>query len=343
MPYKITKVGGVTIGDFWERGDTQSIGQGRASVDFVQMPGGGHFDNYGALDAPRDPTPISKQGVLYDTGGATILEQVDALRGMLGKRARIEALWFDDDETRWTWGRLTQVDTARRYGDMTQLACNVVIVPQEGVWYAEEAEEVTATFDETTMAEDIVVDNPGNVYATDAIIEFKAAFDDALEISFENYATSQKISVSILAIADEETLIINVGNRTVRLHRLPTAISSIGRSGTAITLTATGHGLSEGDEVVIRGTSYDGFYTVADAPDANTLVVEADPAVKAPHGPETPDAGLVAETIDLFADTEFSDPADWLWLAPGEQTIHIISDVDMDGSTVTITYNPTYA
>lgn len=342
MPYKVTKVGAVTLFDFLERGDTQSLGSGRATVDFVQMPGGGHFDNYGSLDSPRDPSPITKQGILYDTGGATIREQVEALRAMLGKRARIEALWHDD-ETRWTWGRLTQVDTTRNFNAVTQLPCNVTIMPQEGVWYAEEEEEVTETFSGATMAEDITVDNPGTVYATDPIIEFIADFNDAVTVTWENYETSQKVTVGILAIAVDETLIINVGNRTVRLHLLPTVISSIGRSGNTITLTATAHGLSVDDEVVIRGTSYDGFYTIATVPDANTLTVTADPLVKAPHGPETPVAGLVAEVVDLFANTTFSDPADWFWLAAGTQTIHITADHDMDGSTVTITYNPTYA
>lgn len=341
MPFIITKVGSVTLFNKLERGDTQSMGQGRASTDFVQMPGGGHFDNYGELDSPRDPAPITKQGVLYDTGGASIREQVEELRAMLGKRARIEALWHDD-ETRWTWGRLTMVDTTRNFTAVTNLPCNVTIMPQEGVWYAEEEEVVAETFSGSTMAEDIAIDNPGTVYATDPILEFKAAFNDALEITFENYETSQKVTVGILAIAVDETLIINVGNRTVRLHKLPTTISSIGRSGNTITLTATAHGLSDGDEVVIRGTSYDGFYTVDDAPDANTLTVLADPLVKAPHGPETPVAGLVAEVDDLFGNTDFSDPADWFWLAPGSQTIHITADHDMDGSTVTITYNPTY-
>lgn len=343
MPYSISEFDGVALPEYVERGDTQNIGVGRAATDYVQMPGGGFFDNYGDFDSPRELTAVTKQCVIYDTGGDSVRVQVDAIRAKLGVRGVLEALWHDGT-TRWTWARLVAVDTTKPFNArLKHIPINVTFMPAVGVWYETETEDEEVVSG-TSMAEDFSVTHAGNVNVTDPVIEWVSPVTNSLTLTIENYSTSQKITVTLLAIAINETIHINVGNRTARLYAVPVTISTIERSGNVLTVnTGSAHGLSADDEVVIRGTNYDGFYTVASAPDTDTITITADPLVKQAHGPQSPASGTLAQITDIFNSTVFTDPADWLWLVPGAQTLHVTSTRDMDGGTFRVTYNPTYA
>ena len=341
MPFKISEFDGLALPEYLERGDTQSMGVGRASVDFVQMPGGGHYDNYGDDDSPREPTAISKKCVLYDTGGDSVRVQVETLRAKIGKRGRLEAIWHDD-VVRWTWARLTSIDHTRNFNTrLLHLPINVTFMPQEGIWYAEDEVTDDTLFSGATTSDDIVIANAGTVNVTDAVVQLLSAYAGALTITVENYETAQWMDVDVLAVAVNETIIFNIGNKTVRLHKVPTAISTISRSGTTISITTgAAHGLSPDDPVVIRNTNYDGYYTVATTPGADTLTIEVDGLTRHPHGPQSPASGTIAETDDLFGNATFSDPANWMWLVPGNNTIHFTSSADVDGSTFSVIYNP---
>lgn len=342
MPYSINEFDGLALPEYVERGDTQNIGVGRASADFVQMPGGGFFDNYGDFDSPRELTPITKQCVIYDTGGDNVREQVDAFRAKLGVRGVLEALWHDGT-TRWTYARLVAVDTTKPRNTATKhIPINLTFAPAVGVWYETEVVD-TETVSGTSTSEDFSVTHAGNVYCTDPVIEWVSPVTNSLTLTIENYQTSQKITVMVLGIVTAETIVIDVSKRTIRVHKVPVTISTIQRDANVITVnTGSAHGLSVDDEVVIRGTNYDGFYTVASVVDTDTITVAADPLVKQAHGPQSPASGVLAETYDNFNNTTFSDPADWLWLAPGSNTLHVTSTRDMDGGTFRVTYNPTY-
>lgn len=341
MPFKISEFDDLALPEYLERGDTQSMGTARASADFVQMPGGGHYDNYGDFDSPREPTAITKKCVLYDTGGDSVRAQVEALRAKVGKRGRLEALWHDN-VVRWTWARMVSLEHTRNFNTRRlHLPITVSFMPQEGIWYAENEVTDDTVFSGATTAEDIVIANAGTVNVKDAVVQLLSAYSGALTITVENYETSQWFDVDVLAIAVNETIIFNIGNRTVRLHRVPVTISTISRSGNTISITTgASHGLSVADSVVVRGTNYDGFYTVATTPTGTTLTITADPLVRQPHGPQSPASGTIAETMDLFGNADFSDPAEWLWLVPGNNTLHFTSTADVDGSTFSVIYNP---
>jgi hypothetical protein len=344
MPYRIDEFDDLALPEFLERGDIQNMGAGVAASDFVQMPGGGFYDNYGDDDSPRELAAITKQTVVYDTGGDSVRVQIEALRAKLSKRGRLEALWHDG-VVRWLWARLVRVEHPRPFNARRlHLPVNLTFAPATGIWYAATETEDETLFAATSMAETVVVSNAGNVNVVDAVIEYVAPTTAAITLTLENYETSQLMSIAVLSLGAGETVIVNVGNRTVRIHKLPVDIDTISRSGNTITVnTTSAHGLSADDTVVIRGTSYDGYYTVDDAPDTDTVTIVADSTTKHPHGPESPLAGLLAETVDLFANVEFSDPADWLWLVPGDNDLRLTSTVDLDGGTFRVIFNAPYA
>lgn len=346
MPFKLNKfivsgMSDLTLPEYLGRGDTQDLGAARASVNYVQMPGGGHYDNYGDDDSPRVPTAISKRGVLYDTGGDSVREQVAALRARAGKRGRLEILWHDN-VTWWTWARLSLYVNQRDFNTrLLHLPFSVTFMPQEGIWYAENEVTDDTVFSGVTTSENIVVAHAGTVNVKDAVVQFLSDYSGALTITMENYQTSQWMDVDVLSIGVGEKIVFDIGRKTVRLHKAPTAISSISRSGLVISVTTGAtHGLSVSDPVVIEGTNYDGFYTVATVPSGTTLTVAADSLVRQPHGPQSPASGTISETDDLFGNASFSDPANWLWLVPGNNTLHFTSSADVDGSTFSVIFNP---
>lgn len=345
MPFLIANFDGEDLPQWLERSDTQSMGPASASSDFVQLPGGGFYDNYGDFDSPRDLSTVSKQTVIYATDAAGVREQIELWRSKVGKRARLEALWHDD-EVRWLWARLVKFTHARPFNArLTHLPCEFAFAPATGVWYGDEQVTEDTTFVSSTMDEEITFTHAGNVNASDPIFRFVSAFDDEVTLTLESEQTSQKIAVHMLAMGVDEEIVIDVGQRTVRIYFEPVDITTISRSGTTITIDCGGaHGLAVDRRVVVEGTDYDGFYVVATVPDADTITVEIDPLIKQPTGPQTPvGATLAWFEHTAFASTTFSDPGDWFTLVPGENTIHLTADVDMDGSTFSVIYWPTYA
>lgn len=344
MPFAITEFDDLALPEYLDRSDTQDMGVARAATDFVALPGGGFVDNYGDADSPRQLSTITKRCVLYDTGGDTVRVQIEALRGKVGKRGRLEAVWHDD-VVRWCWARLMSVAHPRPFNARRlHLPVDVSFMPATGVWYAENEVEDETIFSGSSTDEDVVIAHPGTANVVDAVIQYKSPVTSALTLTIENERTAQKLVVDVAGITTNETIIIDIGNKTVRLHKLPTAISSIRRSGTTVTVTSTSHGLSVADNVRVRGTSYDGFYAVATVPNANSFTVEAEPTVKAPSGPESPASGEAVEIDNiLFSNTTFSDPAEWLALLPGNNTLRVQCTDDLNGGTFTVIFNPAYA
>lgn len=343
MPFKIDTFDGDDLPQWLERSDTQSMGPASAAADFVQLPGGGFYDNYGDFDSPRLLSNITKQTVIYTTAGdGDVRTQVEAWRAKVGKRGVLEALWHDS-QVRWLYARLISFTHVRPFNArLTHLPCEFVFAPATGVWYGETQVDDLTTF-ASTMDTTISISHAGNVNVSDPILRYKADDSHAITLTVENKMTSQKVSVPVLLLGVDEEIVIDVGERTVRIYRTPVDIDSIGRSGTTLTIdTAAVHGLSAGDEIIVEGTNYDGWYTVATVTDTDTITVEIDPLVKQPNGPQTT-TGTLFKADDAFNDAIFSDPADWFWLVSGSNTLHVTSDYDLDTSTLRVIYWPTYA
>jgi hypothetical protein len=345
MPYKISEFDGLSLPEFLARGDTQSMGTGVAVADFVRMPGGGFWDNYGDSVSPRELDAITKRCALY-AGATSVRVQVEALRAKLGVRGVLEVLWHDG-EVRWQYARLTRVHYPRPFdARLTHIPVDLTFMPAAGTWYDEDVTVDVTTFAGSSFAETVVVANAGNADVVDAQIEYESPVAAALELTLNNRTTSQIITLTVAGVAIGDILVVDIGKRTARVHRAPTAINTVTRTGNVITVntTPTAHGLSVADEVTVIGTAdYDGFYTVATVPDTETITVAADPAVRQPYGPESPAAATLAEVNNLYGDADFSDAANWMALAPGNNSIYVTADQDLDGGVLTFTFYPTYA
>lgn len=342
MPYIIATFDGINIFSTLERGDMQNMGAVVAITDFVQLPSGEFWDNYGDADSPRELTDISKSGVLYPgTGGQTVEEQLQVLRAKGGHKGVLEMEWAPDI-TRWTYARVKRVFAPRGYSDTTKLPVDLTWAPAVPIWYAEEATEDVEAFSGVTTSADLVTDNAGDVNVTDAVLRLLSPFTGVLNITLENYQTAQLIEGGI-GINAGDTFVLDVANKTARVHSPGVAIGTISRSGNVITVNTTAaNGLAVDDEVLISGTNYDGFYTVITDVDSDTAELEALPNTYHPHGPQSPVAGLIAKVEDMYQNLDFSDEADWLHLVPGSNTLHLTSDQDLDTGSLTITYFAAY-
>jgi hypothetical protein len=342
VPYKIDSFDNLTLPEGMERGDIQNMGTGVASVDFVRMPGGGFYDNYGDGDGPRELDAIVKTCVLYAVSGSTVRQQVEALRAKLGKRGVLEVLWHDG-EMRWQYARLMRIRHPRPFNArLSHLPVDLTFMPAGGFWYDEDLTEDVTAFIASSFAETVVVTNAGNANVTETLIEYESPVAATLELTLNNRTTSQ-VAVLTAGVAIGDTVILDIGKRTARVHKPPLTIDGITRTGNVIAVSVTAvHGLSAGDEVAISGTvAFDGFYVVATTPTTTTLTVAADPARRQPYGPEV--AGALAEVVNIYAGAEFSDAANWFELAPGDNSIYVTADQDLNGGTITFAFYPTYA
>ena len=111
MPYVIQQFGNLIVPPYLHPGDGQDLGTGGALTSFLQLPGGGYYDNYQSHISPQGIRPISKSGIFLGTP-QELREQLDAWRAMLGRRAKLAVL-FDDGALRWQWARLQDVSTPR--------------------------------------------------------------------------------------------------------------------------------------------------------------------------------------------------------------------------------------
>lgn len=337
MPYKLHEFITQAIPAFVERGSQQSIGTGRADTDLVRMPGGEWYDNQGDDISPRALDPITKSGVIYAVSGSTVRQQVDALRALLGAKGRLDVLWADDT-VRWTWARFTSIRTTRGFAHtLTSLPVDLQYSPVGGYWYADEITTETESFTGVTTEADFTVTNAGNVNVEDMIITYVTPVAGLIVITLENYETAQHITMEQTGLGIGDSVVINVGERTAKIHDVPINIDSISRSGATITVEAVGHPFSAGQEAIVEGTDYDGVYVVSAAPGADIVELAADPDLLQPHGPQL-STGTILRTTGAYSPDNFSDGAKWFTLVPGANQIHVTTSDDLDGGSITFEF-----
>lgn len=341
MPYLLDEFLGLELPKALEPGDTQNIGTGRADVDIARMPGGGFYDNQGDEDSPRALDTISKSGMVYAIAGSTVRQQVEALRAKLGAKGRLDLLWHDG-AVRWIWARFTSIRTPRGFNHaLSSLPVDLGFTPIGGFWYADEETVEIETWTVPTTEADFTVTNAGNANVTELVITYVAPVAGLPDITIENYETAQLITPVTTGVGVGWSIVIDVGERTVKIHELNKDIDSIERSGATLTVEVTAHGYTVGNEVIVSGTNYDGVYLVAVVPDANTVELAADPIVRQPHGPQLA-TGTIKRTVPAYYPM-FSDKAHWFTLVPGANTIHVTTADDFDDGSITFEFYATYA
>jgi hypothetical protein len=58
MAYVISMFDGLALSPYIQRGDSQDIGTGAALTSFLQLPGGGYYDNYRDRISPQGIRPL---------------------------------------------------------------------------------------------------------------------------------------------------------------------------------------------------------------------------------------------------------------------------------------------
>ena len=341
MPFKLDEFISQAIPSFVDRSSVQSLGTGRADTDIVRMPSGDWYDNHGDDISPRALDPITKSGMIYALPGNSVRQQVDALRALLGAKGRLDVLWADDT-VRWIWARLTSIRTPRGYDSaLTSLPVELQYTPVGGYWYADEMTTETESFAGPTTEDDFTVTNAGNVNVEDMVITYVTPVAGLIVITLENYETAQHITMEQTGLAIGDSVVINVGERTAKIHEAPTDIDSISRSGATITVEAVGHPFSAGQEAIVTGTDYDGVYLVSAAPGADIVELAADPDLLQPHGPQL-STGQIIRTTGAYNPDNFSDGAKWFSLVPGANQIHVTTSDDLDGGSITFEFFARY-
>lgn len=345
MPYRIKEFDGLALPEFIERGQSQSMGTGVAQTDFVQMPGGGFYDNYGDDDSQPSLDPIVKMCVLHAVSGSTVRAQVDALRAKIGKRGVLEVLFHDAVE-RWQYARLMRMRMVRPFNTAySWLPVQLEFMPAANYWYQGTMQTTTETFAVSTGTQHTVtVNNAGNVKDRNVLLEYEVPSASMTGIHFRNYTTSQNISIASLTLAVGDLLRFHCGERWARHIKAAVNIAAIGRVGNTVTVdTAAVHGLSAGDPIWIDGTAYfDGYWTVDTIYDTDSFGIEVAPTWYTPDGTEN--TGTMSEVAYLYSTTTITDKAGWMYLQPGDNEIALICiGEDLDGGTFTAYHYDTYA
>lgn len=342
MPYKLDQFLGAAIPSFVQRSSQQTLGTGRAIVDIVRMPGGRLYDNHGSYDSPRDLDSISKSGYIYPLTGNSIRQQLEALRARLGAKGRLDLLWHDD-QARWIMARFTGIQSPRRWADTQQLPITLTYTPVDTFWYADEQEVEEVEWSTTLTEDDFVIANAGNVPVQDVRVEFVSPYDGEITITLTNLTSSQQVTFTAINVDVDFSIVMDTGRKSVRLHEPAKNIVSIERMGNSYFVeSATAHALTPTTIAYIEGAGdfEDGYYEVVATADSTHAELEADPLKREASGPET--TGTIRAALASYGDTTFSDRANWFWLMPGDNDIHIESDQDLDGGSIIFSFYPTY-
>lgn len=135
MSYFIYAFDGLELSSYAQLNDEQNMGTGQALTSFIQVPGGGFYDNYGSNRSPQGIRPITKNMVLVGDTSAALLTALDAMRAKLGVRGKL-TVQYDDGSLRWQWARLTSANTPRtRYAVGNLLPCELTFITASQIWY----------------------------------------------------------------------------------------------------------------------------------------------------------------------------------------------------------------
>lgn len=365
MPYIVKLFDGLAVPEYIRPGDSQDMGTGAALTSFLQLPGGGYYDNYRDRTSPQGIRPINKTGVLWGTD-AELRAQVDSWRAKLGKRGRL-TVEFDDGSMRWQWARLQDVSTPRSYdnrGGWCPIALTWITAAQNWRGYVYDAPSWewgdeswffgdgstgfgvgATTYTVTTSGTLCTVTHNGAIDAGNVTLRFEmtGSWDDLTVI---NRATGQRIYLNRSAAAATPWLEINAGARSIYSGAAAVNLSSISRTAnTATCTTASGHGMTvAGDPYTVRIEDtelYDGDYYPAYRNGSDTLFYVALSPFLTSYG--TSITGSVRVLTDLYSLTDFSDRARWLVLAPGDNVLEVTWNTAPTSASMTVEFVDHYA
>lgn len=339
MSYEIILFGTTPVSSYIQPGDQQNIGTGRALSSFLQLPGGGWYNNYRGKKAPQGIRPPTKSGIAYGTN-QEILDYIDSWRALLGEFNKLTVQWFTG-ELRWQWAELTDVDTptlSKMKGGWAPYTLTWITAAQNWrqvvygttswawgdgswVWSDGTAEFGTdaQTFPLSSANQTITVNHGGAINASNVTLRFTIT-GAWLTLHITNETTGQQIDIDRTEYNSKPLLEINAGAHSIYAGGPLMPINTIYRNQNRINATLwVDSNLSSGGTMRIEGTDeYDGdYYPLTASGSANVL---ADIAADNP-GFGVVNGGTVRGLYDLYNQTVFSDRNRWLVLAPGDNTL----------------------
>lgn len=343
MAYRILSFDGLLLPEYIQESDFQDMGTGEALTAYLQLPGGGWYDQYRDLPSPQGIRPIVKNCMLWGETAAELKENLDDLRGKIGWPGRL-VVAYDDGSLRWQWARLKRVVAPRpekakskwlpmrlEWETVAQCWYGIIAVPDEWTWGDGSWlwGDGTAEFGQNEHSYTIVaspdtieMEHAGNIPARNIRIEISKDGTQSSYILW-NRATGQYLTIS--PTATNGTIYIDAGSREVYEvdHDTAVTIATIEGKGNKIYVVSSGaHGLDSGDDVRISGTEhYDGLYRDITVSDSTDFTLDVDPRHLASGETET--AGTIEVFADSYADLTAEDKTFWFSLAPGTNEIDI--------------------
>lgn len=339
MSFKLILFGALPIPEEIQRGDTQTLGTGAALTSFLQLPGGGWYDNYRDRKSPQGIRPISKSGLFVGTHDE-LDDMLMAWRAVIGVRERLTAR-MDNGRLMWQWARLQNVDTPRASnvkGGWLPFAFTWIsaaqnwrgVVWDEADWtwgdstwlFGDGTSEMgvdSQTFVLPDSSETVLVAHGGNIDAPNVTLRF-AITGTWQDLTIVNQTTAQAIVINRAASDTLPMVEINAGARSIYAMTAPQA-ATVERSMSVVSVTTgSAHELVTGDTVRIEdGDEYDGDYYPATVTSSTVFTV--------PISPRSSAYGAIAATIrkltDLYGVTTFNDIERWMVMAPGANSVLI--------------------
>lgn len=340
MSYKLILFGALPIPEEIQRGDVQNLGTGAALTSFLQLPGGGWYDNYRDRKSPQGIRPISKSGLFWGTDDE-LDDLLMAWRAVIGVRARLTAR-MDNGRLMWQWARLQNVDTPRASNvkggwlpfTLTWISAaqnwrGVVFDEEDWTWgdstwlFGDGTAEMgvgSQAFSLLDSSETAVVAHGGNIDAPNLTLRF-AITGTWQDITVVNQTTAQAIVINRVSSDSLPMVEINAGARSLYAMTAPQA-ATVERSMSVVSVvTLTAHGLVTGDTVRIEdGDEYNGDYYPATVTSSTAFSLPISPRSSA-YGA---DSATIRKLTDLYGVTTFNDIERWMVMAPGSNSLQII-------------------
>lgn len=343
MGYQVVMFDGLPVTPYLTPSDVQDITAGGTVTSFTQLPGGGHFNNFGNRKRPKNLTPIHKTGVLWGDADE-IHDQLSAWKVKEGTRGVLTVEW-DDGALQWNYADLQSV-LAPRSGSMKGgfLPIDLTWIKAgagwRGPWHDDDGwvwgdgswvfGDGTAEFgsgsDYTwTLPDDdhtITITNQGDIDIANLFLRFELT-GTWQDITVINQTTGQQIVMNRASSDTSTWAEISAGANKIWTGGTIESIVSAARSSNEIlflTATSLGFGAGETGTVRLEGTGvYDGTYY----PAVNNVSV-----ISAFISPLNPAYGTVAvgtaqRVLDQYSVTTISDRSRWLTLVPGDNVLRV--------------------
>jgi len=358
--------GDLELTPYLQRGDSQDIGTGNAMTNFMQLPGGGYYDNYRERKSPQGPRPLTKSCVIIGTA-EELREQLDAFRRKIGNREKL-TVEFDDGQSRWQWARLQNVGAPRSEemkGGWLPVALTWLTASQnwrgvqhlpngwkwgDGTWLFGDG---TAKFGVGAQVFTMVqadstfnVVHDGNTDATNVTLRFEIS-GSWQDMTIINETNGCVIKLTRTAKDSTPLLEINAGARSMYLGDDPDTIAEVHRdvftsAENRLYVRVTGaHGLVTGDIVRIEGTGiYDDDYYPVLVVDYARIEVPFASHLTA-YGSVT--TGTLRKLRNVYGSAAFSDKNRWFVLSPGNNTVRVLWSPSVPSTVLRVGYDDHYA